>query len=313
MTPEGILLLGHSGFVGRSIATHLGEVFPEIYAVSRSRCDWEGLADIQSFECSLDDHAILKEILPRCRVVFHLASETNPGASALKPSLETASNLLPSLRFLECLQEYPHILLVFVSSGGAIYGNSAHFPVSEKVPLSPLSYYGAGKAAFEKFLLAFRHQTNGKVIILRPSNLYGPGQTYKPGFGIIPTLFHHILKGKTLEIWGDGETVRDYLYIGDFINLCNRILKSDIPGDETPVYNVGSGTGTTLNTLCSHVEEISGKTIKRRYQPARPVDVKSIVLDCSRIKEQYQWEGGVDLRTGLSKTWEWFCNQDKRL
>lgn len=310
MNPQGILLLGGTGFVGRALAARLSRNSSEVYVIARTSYDWKGLTGIQSFDTSLDDQDLLKKILPRCKTVFHLASETTPGVSALKPSFEAASNLLPSLRFLECLQEYPHIQLIYVSSGGAVYGDSIHNPVMEDVALAPLSYYGAGKAALEKFIFSFCRQTNGRAIILRPSNFYGPGQGYKKGFGIIPTIFHHLRTGKDLRIWGDGETVRDYLYIDDFVDLCVHLLdKGSLPG-KASIYNTGLGRGTTLNELCLLAEQVSGKPISRDYLPSRAVDVKSIILDCSRIERDHKWIAATDLRAGLTKTWEWFCNHE---
>lgn len=313
MTPQGILLLGGTGFVGRSIAARLSRKFPDVYTIARNSYAWKGLPDVQSFESSLDNSDLLKKILPRCKIVFHLASETTPGGSALQPSFEAASNLLPSLRFLEYLQEYPHIQLIYVSSGGAVYGDSIHSPVAEDEALSPLSYYGAGKAALEKFILAFCRQTKGQAIILRPSNFYGPGQPYQKGFGVVPTIFHHMLTGKPIQIWGDGKTVRDYLYIDDFVDFCIQLLEYFSAEGRSEIYNIGSGHGTTLNELCLLAEEISGKRIVREYQPARTVDVKSIVLDCSRIQRDYRWNARTDLRTGLTKAWEWFCTHQKNM
>ena len=313
MTPQGILLLGGTGFVGRAIAAGLSRRFPEIYNVSRTSYEWRGLKNIHSFASSLDDSLLLDNILPRCKIVIHLATETTPGGSALQPSLEAAANLLPTLRFLECLQKHPDILLVYVSSGGAIYGDCAHSLVDEDVALSPLSYYGAGKAALEKFILAFCRQTGGRAIILRPSNFYGPGQEYKKGFGIVPTIFHHMLTGKTLQIWGDGETVRDYLYMEDFIDLWVHRYVDFAAHEGAAIYNIGSGQGTTLNELCQLAEAVSGKKIVREYLPARAVDVKSIILDCSRIERDYQWRASTDLYAGLAKTWEWFCAHQKSM
>lgn len=306
MAPCGILLIGGTGFVGRALVARLCRKYQEVYVVARHHHDWGGV-NVQSFVASLDDADLLKTILPRCRIVFHLASETTPDVSALQPSFEVASNLLPSLRFLECLQNYPHILLVYVSSGGAVYGDSSQSPVSENVDLSPLSYYGAGKAALEKFIVAFCKQTRGRAMILRPSNFYGPGQLYREGFGVVPAIFHHIVTNKPMPIWGTGESVRDYLYIDDFVDFCVQLLDFFPTGGRSEIYNIGSGQGTTLDELCLLAEKISGKRIIREYQPARKVDVKNIVLDCSRLQRDCQWNTRTDLQTGLTKAWEWFC------
>lgn len=310
--PEGILVIGGTGFVGRVLLAKLNSFFPEIYTIARKEDCLEKLPNVSHYRSSLDNSVLLKKILPRCRVVFHLASETTPGSSILQPALEATNNLLPSLRFLECLQEYSHLSLVYVSTGGAIYGDSGKDKVSEDMPLFPLSYYGAGKAALEKFIFAYSRQTGNTALILRPSNIYGPGQVYKKGFGIIPTIFHRLLKGEILQLWGDGTTTRDYLYIDDFVDFCLMLLRnSSLENGVTRVYNIGSEKGTTLIELLTLIEQITGQSIQREFQPARKVDVSRIVLDNARINSKFQWSPRTDLQTGLTKAWEWFRIQQK--
>lgn len=307
MKKEGILLLGGTGFVGRALAaSFVKNGFTKIYSIAKNRYQWKRLTEVQAYESSLDNHILLKKILPNCRIVFHLASDTTPGWSALKPSVEADSNLLPTLRFLEVLQDYPRTLLIYVSSGGAIYGNSEQDPITEDMPLSPLSYYGAGKAALEKFILAFCRQTNGNAMILRPSNIYGPGQPYKSGFGVIPTLFHHLITEQPLQIWGDGKAVRDYVFINDFVRLNVNLVKSRAMTVKIPIYNVGSGRGYTINELCDLVENVSGRKLIREYRPARVIDVKRVILNSSQIEQDFDWKASTNLRIGLERTWEWF-------
>ncbi len=304
--PHGILLIGGTGFVGRSLVARLSSVFPEIYTIARGGDIIEGLPNVRHYQSGLDNAVLLKKLLPNCRVVFHLASETTPGSSILQPALEATNNLLPSLRFLECLQEYSHLSLIYISTGGAIYGDTEKKKVSENMPLSPLSYYGAGKAALEKFICAYSRQTGNTAVILRPSNFYGPGQGYKQGFGIIPTIFNHQLLGKPLQVWGDGKTTRDYLYIDDFVNFCLLLLAKISSEGAARIYNIGSGRGTTLIEIISMIEKITGDKISRNFQPPRTVDVKRIVLDNSLINSRFHWTPQTDLQTGLKKTWEWF-------
>ena len=313
MNRQGVLLLGGTGFVGRSLAARLIAEGELVFVIARRKYDWAQTLGVISYESSLDNRALLEEVLPRCKTVFHLATETTPGASALHPAIEAEANLLPSLRFLECLQRHPDILLVYISSGGAAYGDSTHCPVSEQVALSPISYYGAGKAALEKFILAFCRQSQGRAIILRPSNFYGPGQPYKKGFGVIPTIFHNLLTGNAMQIYGDGKIVRDYLYIDDFVDFCIQNLVNGSRYIGSRIYNIGSGQGTTLNELCRLAEDASGKRVERNYQSVRTVDVKRIVLDCSRVGSDFQWTAKTHLRKGLAKTWEWFCNHQKNI
>ncbi len=305
MTPQGILLLGGAGFVGRALTARLKDLDKELSVVGRGVRVGQGKSTEEYYIASLDNKQVLKKLLPKCRVVVHLASDTTPGVSALQPAFEATSNLLPSLRLLEILQDYSHISLIYVSTVGAIYGDCRGGKASEDMHLSPLSYYGAGKAAFEKFIHAYTKQTGNRAVILRPSNIYGPDQPYRPGFVIIPTIFHYLFAGKTMEVWGDGETVRDYLYIDDFIDCCIRIIDERIIRNRTDIYNVGSGEGVSLNTLFGVIESISGNRVERNYQPTRAVDVNRIVLDSSRLQKDYLWKFKTDLYSGLTKAWAW--------
>jgi UDP-glucose 4-epimerase len=309
MNPQGILLLGGAGFVGRALTARLKDLKKEYYVICRGVRTMLGKSAGEYYVASLDNAQVLKELLPRCRVVVHLASDTTPGVSALQPAFEATSNLLPSLRLLEILQDYPHITLMYISTGGAIYGDCHGEKVSEYLRLSPWSYYGAGKAAFETFIHAYTKQTGNHAIILRPSNFYGPDQPYRPGFGIIPTIFHHLSTCKTMEVWGDGETVRDYLYIDDFVDCCIKIIDKLKVVNKAEIYNVGSGDGISLNTLFSMIESISGNKVKRIYRSARAVDVNRIVLDSTRIQNDYFWKSKTDLYSGLSKAWTWYQTQ----
>ena len=197
MSGDAVLVLGGGGFIGSALAQRLQQ--EQVPAHSIGRNDGEQLA----------------HLIPRCGTVVHLASTTTPGSSAKRPSLELA-NLDFTLQLMDLLQTQPQTHLIFFSSGGTVYGNPAQLPVAEDCPLLPLSHHGAGKVAQESFCNALRAQGH-PITILRPSNAYGPGQTPRHGFGLIRTMLEHARLGTTMEIWGDGENVRDFIYIDDIV------------------------------------------------------------------------------------------------
>ncbi|MCK5685273.1 NAD-dependent epimerase/dehydratase family protein [bacterium] len=309
MHQKGILILGGTGFVGRQLIHRLLQKKIEVYVIAGSAYTLPRLPGLHNYSDSLDNEELLKQILPLCHTVFHLASNSTPGTSSIQPTFEASNNLLPTLRFLDILHQFKDVSLIYFSSGGAIYGNPDKSPVTEQCPTNPLSYYGAGKAAIEKFIIAFCQQSQHHATILRPSNFYGPEQPFRRGFGIIPTIFHHILTDQTLTLWGDGSNSRDYLYIDDIIDLCIKLIESPNKNTDVKIFNVGSGLGTTLNDLCDIIEEVSNTKIKRRYIKSRTVDVQSIVLDCTKLQKAYNWHPGINLETGLSNTWQWFKTQ----
>ena len=181
------------------------------------------------------------------------------------------------------------------------------------MPLSPLSYYGAGKAALEKFICAYCRQTGNNAVILRPSNVYGPGQKFREGFGIIPTTLKNLLDGKVVPVWGRGDAVRDYLYIDDFIDFCCKMLNEEgaYRDRDADVYNIGSGKGYSIEELMQMIEKITGLEIARTPMAARTIDVQRVVLNSAKAEKKFAWLAQTDLETGIEKTWQWFCTHQR--
>ncbi len=282
MKRDGVLLLGGTGFIGSALATRLHQ----------ENCNVRSLGGRNANQ--------LEQVLPQCGTVVHLASATTPGSSARLPGLELG-NLALTLRLLDALRAQPHIHLIYFSSGGTVYGNPQQLPVSEDSLIAPLSNYGAGKAAQESFCQALRAQGNA-VTILRPSNAYGPGQTLKRGFGLVRTLLEHARLGTAMEIWGDGETVRDYIYIDDVVEATLRFIRQP---QDSGTYNLGSGVGYSVNQVKAVVESVCGTTLNTAYRPARGMDVRSVVLDNTHLREQAGWVPKVGLVNGIKQTWAW--------
>lgn len=305
MEGEDILLIGGGGFVGTALARRLIGAGRRVHRLQRSATPSLGELD-RVYSGSAADRALLDKILTTCRCVVHLASSTTPGDSVMQPVREGEENLLPTLTLLEALREVPGTHLIFFSSGGTVYGNPAVSPVDEAAALAPLSFHGAGKLASEAFLRAFQHLSGQDVTILRPSNLYGPDQPLKRGFGLLRTMLEHARRGSCMEIWGDGENVRDYLYIDDMVEACCHAMQ--IAGG-MQLFNVGSGAGYSVNMLRPVVERITGRPLDVVMRPARSVDVRSIVLDSSRFRQASSWKPGMPLEPGIRQTWEWLISR----
>jgi UDP-glucose 4-epimerase len=304
-----ILLLGGTGFVGSHLCSSLVAAGHEVVVVSDARVV-RPIPEIEYFTAGIETPHLLEDLLPNCSHVFHLASATTPGTSRLAPDKEVLGNLAPLAYLLQRMQAAPHAQLVFMSSGGAIYGNQASDSVSENSAVLPISYYGAAKSAIESFLHAYHAQTGHGVTVFRPSNLYGPGQAVRAGFGIVPTLFDCARGKKPLELWGNGEAVRDYLYIGDFIELCLATLDWSKDRREFRVFNAGSDRGYSINDLHDRVSSISGVNIELVRHPPRGVDVERIVLDSSAARQAIGWRARTSLDQGLGLTWDWIVSQN---
>ncbi|BAL22709.1 NAD-dependent epimerase/dehydratase family protein [Azoarcus sp. KH32C] len=303
---DTILLLGAGGFVGNALTRALSEANVPLIAVGHHPVATAG--KITSIDDTFDNPEQFARWLPECRAVVHCASASTPGSSAGNPLQELDTNLRTTLALLQALQDHPDCELLYLSSGGTLYGDAGADPATEHHIIRPKSYYGAGKAAAEHFISAWTAQFSSRATILRPSNLYGPGQTIRQGFGIVPTALDAAMKGTPLPIWGDGSTVRDYLYIVDFIRLCLDILAAPMPAG-TQIMNAASGHGVSLNELLAHIETVTGKPMTRHYQPGRSVDVSRIVLSPERAQHRYGWSATTSLPTGLERTWAWYSAQ----
>lgn len=298
---DGMLLLGGAGFLGTALAGRFAIEGRNVHVVSRSAPSGE-VEGVLYHRASLDDSKLIARLMTECSTVIHLASATTPGSSGRRPLHELDLNLAPTLRFLDLMTSIHPARLVFVSSGGTLYGNPERLPADERSILHPLSYHGAGKMALEAFLAAYAHESGVPVAVLRPSNLYGPGQTLRHGFGVVRTMLEHARTGSAFEIWGDGETVRDFLYIDDMVDACARVIAAD---DMEGTFNIGSGVGYSLNQLAGIVERQCGRPIEVIRRSPRRTDVRAIVLDISNIRSRFGWQPAVSLQEGVRRTWEW--------
>ncbi|EJL82723.1 nucleoside-diphosphate-sugar epimerase [Polaromonas sp. CF318] len=286
MRRDGVLLLGGAGFIGSALAGRLRREERPVHILGRQQ------------------EAQLEQLLPQCGTVVHLACSTTPGASAASPGRELG-NLTLTLRLLDLLKSQPQTHLIFFSSGGTVYGNPQNLPVTEDSPIAPLSNHGASKASQEVFCGALRARGHA-VTILRPSNAYGPGQTVKSGFGLVRTVLEHARLGTQMEIWGDGESVRDFIHVDDVAEACARLVSLR---EDSGTYNLGSGKGHSVNEVLRIAENVGGREVKRAYRPARTVDVRNIVLDISLLQSRLSWTPRIPLEEGIQGSWKWLLDQ----
>ena len=148
----------------------------------------------------------------------------------------------------------------------------------------------------------YQHLYGFEPLILRPSNTFGPGQTRQGVQGLIGTFLERIIDDKPLEVWGNGEVVRDYIFIEDLV----RLFISAIESTETGVFNVGSGKGYSVNEVVNVIRHmIQTENISVKYKDARAYDVPEVVLDISKVQQRFTWQPKVDLEEGVRKHFEW--------
>lgn len=301
MTREGILLIGGTGFLGTALARNLAAAGREVHVLARGAEPGQR-ARVHYHRGAQDETLIVEPLLQICDTVVHLAAHSTPGSTSASLLSEVEQSLRPTARLLGIMESTPPARLLFISSGGSLYGNPQHLPVGEQHGTSPFSCHAAGKVSLEAFFTTFAHGHNVPLAILRPSNLYGPGQPLRAGFGIVRTLLEKARLGEPIEIRGDGSAVRDYLYIDDAVDACRRLI--DTPQATGP-YNAGSGSGASIATLIRLCIETTGRTIPVIHQSAPNTDVRAIVLDSTRLAAETGWNPSWSLEDGLRQTWSW--------
>jgi UDP-glucose 4-epimerase len=296
--------LGGTGFIGSRLADHLSNAGHKVYSLARNppkkNCKKVSYINIEG---NINNPRLIEPLIDECSVIIHAACDSVPGETIKAPLCEAHNNLLPSIALIEVLQLFENRHIIFISSGGAIYGNPEKNPASEAMPCSPISYHGACKLSLESFLFSFTHQTKNKVTVLRPSNVYGPDQRAPKGFGLIYTILSAILNDSEFTIWGDGSITKDYLYISDFVAACEKILYS---GNQKKFerYNVGYGKGYSINSICKIAEEVTGKRLRKIYKEARIIDPEEIILDTDKIRTETGWRPEINIHEGISQVWK---------
>lgn len=300
-----ILIIGADGFIGRALARGLVGQGHNVVALTRR--------PVAALDAGIEYRMVsginpedYRQVLDGCGTIFHVASASTPGSSAGRPLFELKHNLVPTFALLEALQAQPECRLIYISSGGTLYGDvTRERPATEQDLVRAKSYYAAGKAAAEQFIRAWSSQFSGTACIIRPSNVYGPGQCERQGFAIIPKAFGKTLRNETLTIWGDGSAVRDYLYIMDLVDLCTSLIGAKLP-EGTTLLNASSGEDVSLSEVLARIEAVTGVALKRTYEPARDIDVARISIDSSLARSICGWHAQTLLNDGLDRSWSWF-------
>ncbi|MBC3465567.1 NAD-dependent epimerase/dehydratase family protein [Pseudomonas sp. RW10S2] len=298
-----VLVLGGHGFIGANASRALLEAGHEV--VTYARRSNGRVPGTRWIEADFNDAVALSAALEGIDAVVHSISATVPSSSALDPMADINQNLIATVTLLQAMQRSGTRKLVFLSSGGTVYGNPQYTPVTEQHALDPISNYGAVKVAIEKFIGVARAAWGLQAVILRPSNPFGVLQDISKGQGFISTVLGNLLEQKTTQIFGDGSVVRDYVYVTDLARLVVRAVEAQVDG----VFNAGSGCGHSINQVIDAVQNITGRSVPVHRLPARGFDVREIVLDCTAAGEAFDWKPVISLERGIAMQYAWLKTQ----
>ncbi len=305
-----ILILGAAGFIGKNLIIHLlKQEENELLLFDREQVDYGSIVRDDEdrisyfygdFNAEYDFNTLTRDV----DVVYHLVSTSNPSTSKSVFD-DMRGNVLPTINLLDACTHNKVKKVVFLSSGGTVYGVVKNVPISEMHERNPICPYGIQKLTIEKIIEYYGYQFGLDYRIIRLANPYGPYQNPMGGLGAVTTFIYKMLTKQTIEVYGDGEVVRDYIYIEDAINGILKIVE----GNTTEkIFNLGGGRGYSINEIITVLNGISKNKMDVAYKSGRNVDVPVNVLDTSRFERYYGKSGKFSLQEGISRTIEFIKN-----
>lgn len=298
-------VLGARGFLGQHVVKALAEGGHRVLAVARSfegATAFDGLDDVERVELDVWDKAGIERILPFSETVVQLVGNTSPATGGRSLAADVREHVMPHVEFLDQCVSAGVRRVIFASSGGTVYGAAAGTDgaITELSPTHPISSHGLSKLMIERTLALHGHLHGLEYVILRIANAYGPLQTAHRGQGLIPAVLDRYRNGQPVTVFGDGSTIRDYVY-GDDVAAAVR-LAAELDGSPQLVVNIGTGIGSSVADIIGKIESIAGIRFEVDHRPARPVDVPASVLDVTLARQELGWTPAVDLCAGLTRT-----------
>lgn len=303
---KSCLILGGKGFIG----SHLVEMLlAQNFSVrvfdregSENLIPSNLLNQIEMIDGDFSDSEKLATALDGCDICFHLISTTLPKTSNDTPIYDLQSNVLNTINMLDISRKVGLKKIVFLSSGGTVYGVPKYLPIDEAHPTDPLCSYGIGKLAIEKYLELYRSLYGIDYAVLRVSNPYGERQRLTAAQGAVAVFLGRALLKQKITIWGDGTVARDYIYVRDLIASMLTVINYS---GKQRIFNIGSGSPTTLTELVAAIESVINIKVDLEFLPARAFDVPINVLDITRAKHELGWTPKISLCDGILKMKNW--------
>lgn len=305
-----VLVIGGCGFIGSHVVDLLRNKGHNVRIATRNiKNVTEGTVYVPRWvDVETECADMCFDALDGIDVVIHLGSSTIPATSNQDPLADINDNLASTVNLLKLMRIKGIKNLVYMSSGGAVYGSSVAGGSDEKDRLDPQSSYGIIKVAIENYIIMEMKLNGLFATILRPSNPYGPLQ--KAGAqGIIGNFLWNIANDKTCEIWGDGNIIRDFIYVEDVARACLYAIKNS--EFRRAILNISSNEGHRINDLLPIIGKVVNKPVTFVYHEGRNFDIRRVVLDNKKAVAALDWRPTIGLEDGIRKTWEWIQENNK--
>lgn len=300
-----IILLGAAGFIGTNIVIELTKNSEnEITVVDRNKQFFKNIVDLNNpnisiIESDLTMDTDYESLVSGQELVYHLVSTTVPTTSNQHIAEELKANAVLSANLFEACVKQSVKKVVFISSGGTVYGKESKCPLNENTPTNPITSYGIQKVTIEKLLYLYNYMYGLDYRIIRLANPYGPYQRPNGVLGAVTTFTYKALRGKEIQVYGDGSVVRDFIYIDDAVRGIQKIVNGT---DRHHTFNLGCGYGTSIKQVLDSIERVLNTPLRIKYTEARKVDVPVNYLDIKRFETAYGSLNPISLEKGIKKT-----------
>jgi len=242
--------------------------------------------------------------------VSHHAAQMDVRRSVAQPLFDADVNILGSINLIECAKEFGVKHFVYISTGGAVYGEPERLPCDELHPINPICQYGASKHTVEHYLYMYNVNYGLNYTVLRYPNVFGPRQDPHGEAGVVAIFTGKMLAGEQVTINGDGEQTRDFVYVGD----CAYANYLAVTVDHQPgIYNLGWGRPTSVNDIFNALMKITGYALQVQYGPAKVGETSHIYLDATKAKQDLDWSPTLALEEGLRRTVTYFKESERVL
>ncbi len=311
---RSVLVTGGAGFIGSHVVDHFlaegATVTVVDNLVTGRRSNLPAEADFHELDIRAPETAALIRD-GQFDAIVHLAAQIDVRRSVADPMYDASVNVLGTINLLEAARAAARRpRFIFLSTGGALYGEFVTPPSDEQTPKDPESAYGVAKLAAEYYMAYFARVQGVETVALRFGNVYGPRQDPHGEAGVVAIFCDRILMGRPLTIFGDGTQTRDYVYVGDVARAAAAAASHALPPMrqlDSRAFNIGTGVGTSVLELADTLKRAAGSETAIEHAEKRAGELQASVLDIAKAGHSLAWRPEVSLRDGLAKTFAWFA------
>ena len=301
-----VLVTGGAGFIGSHVVDLLLENGYEVVVVDNLSSGRAANLNPKAkfYRLDIRDSELAKVFeTEQPDFVSHHAAQVDVRRSVADPMYDASVNVLGSINVLECARKVPVKRFIYISTGGAVYGEPEYLPCDENHPIHPICQYGASKHIVEHYLFMYQWMYGMNYTVLRYPNVYGPRQDPHGEAGVVAIFTGKMVQGEPVVINGDGEQTRDFLFVGDCARANLLALRVE---HENGLYNLATGQATSINEIYQTLKDITHYPREAEYGPAKLGETRHIYLTADKAGKHLGWEQTVSLAEGLRRTVEHF-------